>query len=105
MWEIAAICGIATSTVIVIGITICVICIIINSVFEAAQGRKNDSTQERLHSELNQLDRWLSYDFPIVEELNDYLRERLNESTSVSISDFRDGLREKYKEDLKSSRN
>lgn len=96
MWDIVAACGIVTSTVIVAGVVSLFVCMTINSVFEAAQDRKNDAMRERLHAELNQLDRWLSYDFPVVEEVSDYLREKLNESTSIGISEFRDGLRKKY---------
>lgn len=96
MWDIAAICGIVTSSVVAIGMAMFLICIVINSYVEASQARKNDTTRNRLHSELNQLDRWLCYDFPIVEELTDYLRERINESPRICINEFREGLREKY---------
>lgn len=89
-------CGIVVSSIAMIGIILALISILINSFFEVYQARKNDSTLKQLYSELNQLDRWLSSDFPIVEEVNDYLRARLESSTNISINEFRNGLREKY---------
>lgn len=96
MLEIVQVCGILTSTMVAVLASVFLVICLINSAYESSWRRAESETRSRVEGDLHTIERWMGNDFPIVEDVADYLRDRLNESTSVSMSDFRDGMREKY---------
>src|SRR5262245_51481779 len=51
----------------------------------------------RILSSLDELDRWCSRDFPIVEEVTLWLRMQINqEDDAINVSTFREELRQRY---------
>lgn len=46
--------------------------------------------------ELDSVDRWCSYDYPIVEDITKYLRNGIGDGCRGDVSRFRDELRKKY---------
>jgi len=96
MGELAIICGLITSTVVAVLVAVFVVCCLINGTCEASWRRSEQATHRRMAGDLHTLARWMAYEFPIIEDATAYLLERLNESNSDSMSDFRDAMREKY---------
>ena len=57
------------------------------------------AAEERLRilGSLDELNRWCSRDFPIVEEITFWLRMQINqEDDAINVSTFREELRQKY---------
>jgi hypothetical protein len=70
-------------------------CYIYKSVNVAAD-RADAKTREKIASSLNEIERWCSYEYPVIEEVCKHLRAVNDDQPHSSINQFRELLRRKY---------
>lgn len=98
MLDLFTIFGIVCATLITAAVCFVVIAACIARIYADADAYRRTDANDRAYAEINQAERWLSYEWPIVEDLAEHLRCALNDTAHESISDFRDRMRKKYSE-------
>ena len=85
--------GIVISGLILIVLLLILIWLILAAIFHNIQDRKSNEQIELIKMHLGDLDRWCSYEFPIIEHITKYLFKIIDDRSCRDISNFRNDLR------------
>jgi len=81
-------------------VIIAVICLVVYcytyKAMNISSDREDARMKERIASHLNEMERWCSYEYPVIEEVCKHLRSIVDDKPHSRISDFREMLRRKY---------
>lgn len=91
--ELIFLIGSTTSMCGVLIISASLTLVVIKSISDWWYNKKQKTYECRINSKINRVSTWCSYDFPIVEDICDYLRD------GDDINQFRSELYEKYRGD------
>lgn len=96
MADFAATFGIICAAAITVTACFAVITVCVARIYADAERYRNTDENDRAYAAINLADRWLSYEWPIVEDVAEHLRNAMNDTAHENMSDFRDRMRRKY---------